>query len=68
MDIVQFTHLDSEVEHIAPANLKAFKGDDMAKLLKKLQAHAKATVDSYTSVPFICRSAVPLVRILLPVV
>ncbi|EJD39076.1 hypothetical protein AURDEDRAFT_116273 [Auricularia subglabra TFB-10046 SS5] len=53
-----YSHLDEEVEHIAPANLTAFDKQELLELNQSLDKHAKSHGDPFLLVPFM-RSHTP---------
>ena len=53
--ILQFEHMDAEVIHIEPENLKGFEGADLLWLDEQLSQHAKTHSDPFTVLPFMRR-------------
>lgn len=52
---VQFKHLDEELVHIAPENLKVFEAQEVQDMLNKLFAYAHGHDSPWTVAPFMLR-------------
>lgn len=57
-NLFQFYHLDEEVAHLAPDNLKAFTPAELAQHNKDLMTYIRANGDGHLVVPFL-RSHTP---------
>jgi hypothetical protein len=53
----QYTHLDEEVENIAPQRLKVFSADELHKLDAEFLAYVKSHGNPFLAVPFMRRYA-----------
>lgn len=51
----QYEHLDEEVKHISPENLKVFDEPTLRKLMEKIDKHAKSSGDPFVLVPYMRR-------------
>jgi hypothetical protein len=55
-NLPQFKHLDEEVAHIAPAELKVWEAHELEGLIDTLEKHAKSAGNPFVLVPYMRRS------------
>ncbi|EGO04218.1 hypothetical protein SERLA73DRAFT_173661 [Serpula lacrymans var. lacrymans S7.3] len=54
-----FRHMDEELEHVQPANLKVMPFEEMEELNETLDSYAKANGDPFILVPFMMSHTAP---------